>query len=424
MKKILATLAAAATITVCAQSANAAFTLFDLAKDSMYVARGEFTELERTNGGDRLTLRCNNLLKGDLAPGTTLVLESFEPAPADEALGRDVIVGFNLINGKYYFNLHPYSWRSFYFEDTDEAADGLNRNETAIKNFVSINAPHQAVIERELRKRLEYGTLAYEGEYDKALVNEWKAELLRQLSAKGSVAARDAAKAFIDHALFRNTLTVEEIQYVGSLVKGSQIGSLERSYMLEIIRNEFSAHPPLATQLVMLREETTQMCVGKLSNLFSAVENREAVIAAIGEMAAAQSEPTQVRVNALQTLAAMRDLTALPYVHTALLGEQNASDFNKDVVRGALKALRRLHSADNEALLETYIATEQCQTSWELTRRAWIAYSMIDSTNTNIKIRQRFQATSANDVAHRKFFGRLLESNKVSRELLMVFNED
>lgn len=428
MKKLILTMATGAVMALCAQSASAAFTLFDLAKDSMYVARGEFTELERTSEGDRLTLRCDNLLKGDLAPGTTLVLESFEPAPADEALGRDVIVGFNLMNGKYYFNLHPYSWRSFYFEDMDHAQDGMARNEAALKRFIDINRPYQAVIERELRKRLEYGTLAYEGEFTNenapGLKDAWKAELLAQMAQKGTIAARDAAKAFVDHSLFRYTLNADELRYVGSIVAKSEVGSIERSYMLEIIRNEFSAHPELPVLLKMLREETTDYCVGKLANLFNVVEDRQAVIETVGTMAADKSEATQVRINALQTLGALKDLTALPHVHAALLGEQNAADFNKDVVRGALKALRRLNSTDSEALLEAYIATEQCQASWELTRRAWIAYSMIDSTNTNAKIHQRFLATSANDVAHRKFFGRLLEGNKLNRELLMVFNED
>lgn len=420
MKKIFAMLAV---LVLGAQAATAAFTLYDLARDSMYVARGEFIELERTAGGDRLHLRCDKLLKGDLATGGTVVLEAFEPAPADEALGRDVLVGFNLINGKYYFNMHPYAWRSFYFEETDEAADGMNQNEACLTRFIDINRPHQATIEAELRKRLEFQTLAYEGQFSNELINEWKAELLAQMTRKGTVAARDAAKAFVDHTLFRNTLTTEEMQYVGGLLKNSQPASLERSYMLEIVRNEFSAHPSLNVLVTMLREETADYCVGKLSNLFSAVEDRAKVVGTIGAMAADGAETTQIRVNALQTLAAIRDLAGLPHVQTALSGEMERGEgFNKDVVRGCLKAMRRLASESSAELLQAYIATEQCSNSWELTRRAWIAYSLIDSATTNQVVEDKFKATPKSSVAHRQFYGRL--NNKINRELIMVFNED
>lgn len=422
MKKTLATLAA---LVLCAQTASAAFTLYDLARDSMYVARGEFIELERTAGGDRLHLRCDKMLKGDMAPGAEVILEAFEPAPADSALGRDVLVGFNLINGKYYFNLHPYAWRSFYFEESDPAPNGMNQNEECLTRFIDINRPHKATIESELRKRLELQTLEYEGQFSNELINEWKAELLAQMARPGTVAARDAAKAFIDHTLFRNTLTVEEMRYVGSLLKASNPGTLERSYMLEIVRNEASAHPSLAVMVGMLREETADYCVGKLSNLFSAVEDRAKVIGTVGAMAADSTESVQVRINALQTLAAMGDVSAVAFVQSALTGEmERGGDFNKNIVRGSLKALRRLSSESSTELLEAYIATEQCSASWELTRRAWIAYAMIDSNATNTKIRQVFDATPKTEVAKRKFFGRLLDINKINRELLMVFNED
>ncbi len=445
MKKILATLAAAIALSLFAQSGHAAFTLYDLARDSMYIARGEFTSLQRTGEGDLLTLRCNTWIKNwsgaTLEEGAEVVLQPFEKHRADGALGRDVIVGFNVINGKYYFNNSPYAWRSFYFESSDHAADGLNRNEQALRNFVNINRPYDEAIRNELRKRLVLQSLQYEGEWDEerfpGLKDAWTAELLNQMSWAGTVAARDAAKAFVDHPVFRWTLSDTQMQQVGLLLKGSHPGSIERSFMLEIVRRNPEVHPDLNTMLIMLREESMDFCVGKLAVLFHQHENREAVISAVGDMAV-QRENKQARVNALQTLAALADNTGLPYVHTVLSAEQafgnDKEKFDKDAVRGALKALKKMRDTSSEAVLESYLASEQCKASWELTRRAWIAYSLIDSDNTNARITNLVNVEKnrgeQKDKRLLQFIGNLLPATpqhpnqEVKREIVQVFNED
>ncbi len=441
MNKILATLTAAIALSLFAQSGHAAFTLYDLARDSMYIARGEFTSLERTSQGDRLTLRCDTWIKNwsgeTLENRAEVVLEPFEHHPADAALGRDVIVGFNLINGKYYFNMAPYAWRSFYFENADHAENGLDRNEQALRNFVAINAPHQANIEEELRQRLVRQSLEYEGNWteDKfpGLWTSWKEELLNQMAWRGTIAARDAAKAFVSHPVFKFKLTAQEKERVGALLKSSQPGSVERSYMLELVRADKHAHPDLETMLGMLREETADYCVGKLAVLFHMHDDREAVVSAIGEMAVDRSQQ-RPRVNALQTLAAMKDASALPFVHGVLTNEQargaEREKFDKDAVRGALNALKAIRNTESAEVLESYIASEQCTASWELTQRAWIAYSVIDSDRTNKAIQEEFvrvrQAKPVNS-ARLRLMARLLNTSpeqKIKRELIQVFNED
>jgi hypothetical protein len=445
MKKILATLAAAIALSLFAQSGHAAFTLYDLARDSMYIARGEFVSLQRTGEGDLLTLRCNTWIKNwsgeALEQGAEVVLQPFEQHHADGALGRDVIVGFNLINGKYYFNNSPFAWRSFYFENSDHAVDGLARNEQALRNFVDINRPYDEGIRAELGKRLIMQSLQYEGEWDEdrfpGLKDAWTTELLNQMGWAGTVAARDAAKAFVDHPVFRWTLSETQMQQVGTLLKSSQSGSLERSYMLEIVRRDTAAHPSLNTMMGMLREETMDFCVGKLSALIFQHADREAVISAVGDMAV-QRENTQARINALQTLAALADNTALPYVHSILATEQamgnDKEKFDKDAVRGALKALKKMRDTSSEAVLEAYLASEQCKASRELTKRAWIAYSLIDSNNTNARIATEFNTEKnrgeMTDKGHVRFLAMLLPgtaenpTQKIKREIIQVFNED
>ena len=69
MRKAIATLAVITVMTLVSTALQANFTMFDMAKDSMYIVRGEYTGLERTQKGDRLTLRCDVIIKGDLVVG-------------------------------------------------------------------------------------------------------------------------------------------------------------------------------------------------------------------------------------------------------------------------------------------------------------------------------------------------------------------
>ncbi|MCB9934141.1 MAG: hypothetical protein H6840_00485 [Planctomycetes bacterium] len=410
-------------LTVLLSSAlHANFTLFDMAKDSMFIARGEFTSLERTKIGDRMTLRCDEVIKGSLNEGEEVTLEAFEPAPADEGLGREVIVCFNRINGQFYFVNHPFAWRSFVFETEDVAADGLDRNEQALRNFLAINAPHQATIEAELRRRLELESMAYPGKFEQSLLDAWKAELLNQVSWAGTRAARDAAKALVEHQLFKGTLSVSEIERVGALLPASAPGEIERAYMLELVRNQNSAHPAFNLQVEMLMQETSQACVGKLSNLMLAVEDRQMVLERVGTLAADRSQAPQVRVNALQILEALKDTDGLAWVHQAVTGELEAQDFNKDVMRRALRALRSTPDASNVPVLDLCISNPIFVESWELTQRAWIAYAMVDSDETNAKLFSKFMSAESRGLKF--FFQKLLPENKIIRKLMIVHKED
>jgi hypothetical protein len=408
--------------TLLAGALHANFTMFDLAKDSMFIVRGEFSGLERTPAGDKLTIRCDEVIKGDLEAGTAVVLEAFEPAPADEALGREVIVCFNLINGKHYFLNHPFAQRSFVFETDDVATDGLDRNEQSLRAFMAINEPHTELIQTELRKRLELETMDYAGEYPEPLIFSWKDELLRQAAWSGTRAARDAAKALVDHDLFKGKATIADIDAVGALVPFSAIGDIERAYMLEFIRQQPSAHPSLDVQLKMLHEETSQACVGKLSNLMLQIENREAVLTAVGAMATDRGIQSRSRVNALQMLQALADVNGLPHVHAAITAELEAETFDKEVLRRAFSALRSTPDAASTDNLEQYIAHPVVAESWELTQRAWVAYSMINSEHTNQKLRDMYN--SAPNPAAKRLYQKLLPENQIIRKLMIIHRED
>lgn len=422
MRKAIATFAVLMLTVLLSSALHANFTMFDLAKDSMFIARGEFTSLERTNVGDRMTLRCDEVIKGNLLPGAEVTLEAFEPAPADEGLGREVIVCFNLVNGKHYFLNHPFAWRSFIFETDDVAANGLNQNELALRNFLAINAPYQAEIEQQLRRRLELENLGFMGEFNADLMSAWKAELLNQVAWAGTRAARDAAKAMVEHPLFKGTLSIAEIERVGSLLPASAAGDIERAYMLELVRNTNSAHPAFNLQIQMLLEETSQACVGKLSNLMLAVENRQNVLERLGTIATDRGLPAQSRVNALQVLQALKDTDGLPWVHQAIIGELEAPDFHKEVMRRALSALRSTPDASNVPVLNLCIESSIFAESWELTQRAWIAYAMVDNGETNATIRSKY--ASAQTKGMKFFFQKLLPENKIIRKLMLVHKED
>lgn len=421
MRKLTAMMMMAGGAALLSGALDANFTVFDLSKDSMFIVRGEFTTLERTVAGDRLSLQCAEVIKGELPVGGEVVLEAFEKAPADEALGREVIVCFHRVQDSYYFVNHPFGWRSFIFEESDVAPAGLDMNETAIRNFLAINQPHQEVIVGELRKRLQLQDAGFMGQFEPALIEAWKAELLRQVAWSGTRAAMDAAKALCEHPLFRGKLSVAEIEKVGTLLPASAVGTIERSYMLEIVRNQNSAHPQLPTLLQMLREETTDFCVGKLSNLLFAVSNRESVLAAVGEIAGNFSLSSQARANALQIFEALKDVNGLSYVHAAIMAElERGEAFSKPVMRRAMRALRSTPDASSMEVLEICLAHESFSSSWELTQWGWLAYSMINTDATNAKIREQFNATTH---GKKRFFQKLLPENQIVRKLMIIHPE-
>ncbi len=402
---------------------RADFTLFDMAKDSMYITKGEFTGLQRTGVGDRLTLRCDTMIKGALPVGTEVTLEAFEPAPADAALGRDVIVGFNLINGKHYFLHHPFAQRgAFYFETDDTAPNGLEQTERALRNLLVINEPRLPLIVAELQKRLQYEDAGYEGSFPADLIQAWRSELILQASWKNTWAARDAAKALVDHKLFKGTCSVEEICMIGALVANSEVGSITRAYMLELIRTESSAHPSMNVLVGMVREEVSQACVGKLSNLLKVCQDRPAVLAAMGELISNSNSSVQMRCNGLQILQALRDVNGLVHVHAAIRAEMaRGADNSKPVLRRAFDAMRSTPDTSNAKVIEDFQATEICTASWEMTQYSWVAYAMIDTTGSNVKIAQMF--TSEKNEARKNFFNKLMPQNKVYRELLIIHPE-
>lgn len=423
MKKILNILAVAFGVSLLAGAAHANFTLFDMAKDSMYIARGEFVSLERTGVGDRLTLRCDKLIKGELAVGTQVALEVFEPAPADEALGRDVIVGFNLIHGKYYFLHHPTAQRgAFYFETDDKAANGLDQSERALRNFIAINAPHTEAILQQLRLRLQLESQAYEGVFETSLIDAWKAELLNEMAWSGTWAARDAAKALVDHDLFKGNCTPDEIDRVGAMIPASEVGGIGRAYMLERVRHQKSAHPALSALVAIVREETSQACVGKTSNLLLAHEDRAKVLAEMGAIINDTLATPQMRCNALQILGALRDKNGLSFVHDAIRAEMNrGNDNSKPILRRAFDALKTTPGEASIGVITDFQASEICTKSWEMTQYSWIAMSMIDTEATNQKV--ALQLSKETNPQRRKFYQLLLPQNKVWREVMIIHPE-
>lgn len=422
MRKLTAMMMMAGSAALMGSALQANFTVYDLAKDSMFIVRGEFTSLERTVAGDRLSLQCTEVIKGNVPVGGEVVLEAFEKAAADDALGRDVIVCFHQVNGAYYFVNHPYSWRSFIFEESDVAPAGLDQNEQAIRSLLAINQPHQEVIEGELRKRLQLQDAGFMGSYDPALITEWKNELLRQMAWSGTRAAQDAAKALCEHPLFKGQMSVADIEKVGSLLAASAPGTIERSYMLEIVRNQNSAHPSLNVLLQMVREETADYCVGKLSNLLFAISDRAAVLAAVGEIAGNTGFSNQSRANALQIFEALKDVNGLGYVHAAITTElERGENFSKQVMRRAMRALRSTPDASSMEVLDICLAHEKFVNSWELTQWGWVAYSMINNETTNNKIRAQYNATTH---GKKRFFQKLLPENQIIRKLMIIHPED
>jgi len=416
MRKVINSLAMMVAMALLASPCFAGFTLFDTAKDAMFIARGEFTSLQRTHNGDRLVFRCDTALKGSISGEVTL--EPFEVAPADEALGREAIVGFDLINGKYYFSSTNLRRGVFMAED------GINDCEKALKGLITINQPHQPMIEAELRKRLEYQNLAYEGEFPAELIDAWKAELVKHCKLHGSAAARDAAKCLYEHGLFKTKVTLGDLQVIAPEVPLTPSGSTERSYMILVIRNENSVHPSFETLMTMLREETADFNVGRLAELFNA-KDHNAVFAAMDGIVRDAGATEQQQVNALQILQAFRNVATLGTIRQALVTQQNAGveTMRKNVARRALLALRDIPDASSIETLSNFIASDVCAQKPEFLKRGLLALSMVDNDQTNAFIRAKFLAAKDNP-AMRQFLRGLLKENKDWRGAVMIHNED
>lgn len=416
MRKVINTLAMMVGMALLASPCFAGFTLFDTAKDAMFIARGEFTSLQRTNKGDRLVFRCDNALKGSIAGEVTL--EPFEVAPADAALGREAIVGFDLINGRYYFSSTNLRRGVFMAED------GINDCEKALKGLIAINTPYQPMIEGELRKRLEYQSMAYEGEFPHELLQQWKVELVRHCTYHGSAAARDAAKCLLEHALFKGTLTLADLQKIGPEVPLTPAGSTERSFMILVIRNENSVHPDFETLLSMLREETADFNVGRLAELFNAKEH-PMVFAAMDAIIRNPEAAEQHQVNALQILQAFRDKSTLPTMRHALKTQQAAGvdGMRKDVLRRALLALRDTPDASSVEDLSSFLASDICARKPEFLKRGLLALAMIDTDQTNAMLRSRYLQAKDNP-GMRQFLRSLQVENKDWRGAVMIHKED
>lgn len=416
MRKVIYSLAMMTALSLMASPCFAGFTLFDTAKDAMFIGRGEFTSLERTNKGDRLVFRCDSAIKGSISGEVTL--EPFEVAPADEALGREAIVGFDLINGKYYFSATNQRRGVFMKEE------GIDHCEKALTALIAINAPHQPMIEAELRKRLEYQNMAYEGEFPQELLDSWKSELVRQCKLHGSAAARDAAKCLLEHGLFKGKVTLSDMQLIAPEVPLTPAGSTERSFMILVIRNENSVHPGFETLLTMLKEETADFNVGRLAELFNA-KDHGAVFAAMDTIVKDTDATEQHQVNALQVLQAFRQVSTLPTVHYALKKQQDAGveGMRKNVARRALMAMRDTPDTSSVAALESFLGSEICGAKFEFEKRALQALAMIDTDQTNAMIRAKFIA-SKDSPARRQFLRGLLSENKDWRGAIMIHNED
>ncbi len=414
MRKVLLSLASLMGLAFLASPCQAGFTLFDTARDSMYVARGEFVALERTAGGDRLVFRCDTALKGSISGEVTL--EPFEKAPADAALGRPAIVGFNLINGKYHFSYHQR--RGVFMHE-----DGIDKCETALRRLIEINAPFQPLIENELRKRLEYQNLAHEGEYPAELLSAWRQELVDQCSLSGSAAARDAAKCLFEHPLFKGTATLGDLHKVAQAVVTSARSTHERAYMLLLIRDEVSVHPSYETLLGMLWEEAADYNVAHLASLLSSKPRAQV----IQDMAAAINDAgrtSQQRENAVHVLGALRDEAGLPTIRGAVNAERlkGAVNFDRKVMRRALLALRDIPSAENAQTLEQLLDSDICREKFEFLKRTLVAWSTMDTEASNNYLRGLYKLTQNN--ALKQFVKGLLPENKEWRRAVIVHPEE
>lgn len=406
MRTILTSVAVLLCAAIIGGAAQAGYTLFDTAKDAGYIVRGEFVGLERTDRGDRLTFRCDKVLNGEVEVGQEVTIEPIDKAYNDAALGREAIIGFNLRDGKFYS-----TWlrRSIYTELDDVAGNGLDINEAAITALLEINAPHMEAIRNNQP-------------LPASLFEAWRVELIRQAGQSGSWAARDAAKVLFEHSLLKGTLSAEQMREIGGLVPKSAPGTIERAYMLSLVRTHLDVHPDLNTQFEMLMEETSEACVGKLANLIS-VKDRAAVLSRLDLIVEDKNSTSQQRVNALQVLEGLRDTDGLSTVHGVLSSEvANGESFDKDVVRRALLALRTTPHDSSVTPLEDFIRSDIGKNSRELSERALIAYSVIDNDTTNGKLIHMY--LNAPNPAQKQFLRKLLPVNKETRLLVQIFNED
>ncbi|MCC6574219.1 MAG: hypothetical protein IT462_10550 [Planctomycetes bacterium] len=422
MKKLMTSLGLIAVSGLMAGQLQAGFSLFDTAKDSGYIARGRFIGLERTAGGDRLTFRLDSFIKGSIAE-TEVVIEPFDKAYNDVAVGQDAIVGFTRSNVDQKYRT---SWgiRSIFLPNQN-----LTSCDTALQNLVAINAPYQAVIDAELAKRAEYQDPGYEGVFPGALMEAWRTELLSQISLAGSDAAKSAAQVLVEHKLFKGTVGPSQLaQYVAPRVTLTPSGTKERAYVLMLIGSQPSLYPNTDELFTMLGQEMPNSeisCAGHIAGLLR-IKPRTDVVTRLQTLVTGDID-TPVKANALFVAETLKDISTLPMVQ-GLLTAQSAlgADADLTLTRAALKVLRATPHSSSAQLLVDFLASDLCKqdknpdTWWEMTRRGIVAYAMINNPTTNAKVREWFFAAEG---ARRQYLRFMIEENKDWRPVVMIFNE-
>jgi hypothetical protein len=419
MKRLSTFLAASIAAAAFAAPAFAGYTLFDTAKDSMFVGKGEFVALQRTPDGDRLTLRVSEWLKGEM-PGASVnvVIEPFDKAYNDAAIGQKAIVGFNQVNGKFYT---PFASRSIFL-----AHENLAACEDALRGLCAINKPYDAVIKQELRKRLEYRSLAYEGDFSgqPELLAQWREELIRHTGLVASDACRDALKCFWEHEFFKNTLTRDEKARIAKNLPRTSPGVRadvnERSFMILLLREDKDLLPDIDTQFRMLAEEVADFNVSRLAETMQHFD-RGQVLARLGEMLKNRELTAQQRDNAALVLLALKDKKGLPLLREVLASESTgAFKPERQVVRRVLMAMREIPDASNTGALEAFLATDFARKSREFRQHAIAAYAMVDSAETNKRLGEWLNA--ADNDADRAFFRNMLDKER--RAIVVIHRED
>lgn len=399
-------------------SLSAAYTLFDTAKDSDWIVRGRFTALERTDTGDRLTFRIDSQIKGEFA-AQEVVIEPVDAQNNDAALGQEAIVGLFERNGRYHA---AWGHRGIYL-----SFEGIDACEDAIRGLLAVNDEYPEAVDAARWQE--------EPEVPSELLARWKGELVRHCGLQNSSAAHDAAKALFEHPTFKGCLTDDDLAALGELVPTTPPNSIERSYMILLIRNHPQVHPTFEQQVAMLENEKPGgIGVGRVAELMDALDIEGEVVPVLGEMLSARrydgsaATSSVMKQNILHVFQAFgigkRTKAALPYIH-AVLAEETAKGpglYDKGVVRFALIALRDTPDASNTSPVESFLGTDISDQSWELQRRALAAFANIDSEYTNSLIRTWFE--KASEDGRRQFLYNLLEENKDRRSIVLIFNED
>lgn len=422
MKKLMTSLGILLAGGLMAGQLHAGFTLFDTAKDSGYIARGRFISLERTANGDRLTFRVETQIKGTLTQ-EDVVIEPFSKAFEDAAVGQEAIVGLarSKVDQKYRF---PWGSRSVFL-----AHHNLQHCQTALQRLVDINANYEAAIAAELAKRAEYQDASYQGDFPQALLDAWRDELLYQVSLTGSEAAKLAAQTLFQHPMFMGTVSASQLaQHVAPRVKLSPQGTMERAYLTMLIGNHTGLHPTMDELFTMLDQETGQgeiWCAGHIGGMLK-LKPRVEVVNRLVALISGQTS-SQQKLNALKVCEALRDVTTLPAIRGLILGQQELGiEADKPVLRGAFDVLRHTPHTSSAPALLAFMDSDVCkqdknpQSWWEFTRRALLAYAMINSPQTNAQVREWYLESEG---GRRQFLRFLIEENKDWRPVVMIFAE-